>query len=247
MRILRAAIRAVPAVKYALGVAGIIAACAVVKGFYESTQAALTSGAAMIGLMVLLLVFAAATTLKPAVIRLPALFLTWGILILFMSSSFLTASAAFFDWPKRFPELVQDFSVTAANVDDADVKQQTTPEIAPRQISTQYLEADRRLPHLNSIQPAAKLVLQSNELRLSGTIVDRSTNKPLPGVALLVNGTFTTTSDDSGSFFATISGVSVGSRVRLIATLAGYQSRDITVPVPAKNIMVGLLSSEPAE
>ena len=107
MQILRTAISAVPAVRYALGVAGIIAAAALVKELFSSTQAALLVAAAMLALMALLLVFAAATKLAPGFLQMPALVFTWAILILFVMSSGLTVLSVFFGWPKSFPELVR--------------------------------------------------------------------------------------------------------------------------------------------
>ena len=59
--ILRAATQAVPAVKWALGVAGVISAAALVKVFFVSVGAALLAGFGMLVLMVILVLFAAAT------------------------------------------------------------------------------------------------------------------------------------------------------------------------------------------
>lgn len=59
MGVLKAAIKAVPAVKYALGVAGIMAAAAIGIGFFQSPAAAFLSAGALLILMVLLVVFAA--------------------------------------------------------------------------------------------------------------------------------------------------------------------------------------------
>jgi hypothetical protein len=105
MAILRLAINAVPAVRYAAGVAGLISAAALVKALFSSVQAALLVGVAMLILMSVLLVFAASTKLAPEFLRRPALTLTWAILILFVLSAGLTASSVFFDWPKTFPAL----------------------------------------------------------------------------------------------------------------------------------------------
>jgi len=107
LKIVTAAINAVPAVKYALGVAGVIASVALVKEFFSSTQATLLVGAAMLVLMLLLLVFSAATKLAPEFLRPPALFFTWAILLLFVSSSCLVVASIFFSRPKPFPDLVR--------------------------------------------------------------------------------------------------------------------------------------------
>lgn len=108
--LLTAAIRAVPAVKWALGVAGVAAALALSTSFFGSVSAALLGSLAMIGLMTLLVIFAAMSRLGPLV-KPPALVLTWTVLILTSLSSVLTFSCIFFEWPKKFSELVT--SVTA--------------------------------------------------------------------------------------------------------------------------------------
>jgi hypothetical protein len=109
--VLHTAIEAVPSVKYALGVAGIIAAVALVKGYFSSAAAALLAGAGMVALMVVLLVFAAASRLAARTLQLPALVFTWAIMTLFIMASCLLMLSVFFRWPAPFPELLkQSFS-----------------------------------------------------------------------------------------------------------------------------------------
>lgn len=105
--ILRAATQAVPAVKWALGVAGVISATALVKVFFVSVGAALLAGFGMLVLMVILVLFAVATRAKSSVLIVPAMFLTWAVLVLVIVSSALTVSAAFFGWPKPLQELTK--------------------------------------------------------------------------------------------------------------------------------------------
>jgi hypothetical protein len=107
MRVLKEAIKAVPAVKYALGVAGVMAALALGTALFKTPQAALLGAVPMILLMVLLLVFAAGARLRGA-LRLPALFLTWAVLVLFVGAASLTVSAVFFSKPRPFQELVAE-------------------------------------------------------------------------------------------------------------------------------------------
>jgi len=104
--VVRAAMRAVPAVKYALGVAGVMAALAIGRTFFSSSRAAIFGALCMLGLMVLLLVFSASTKLAPRFLQLPALVLTWAILVIFVLSGSLFAASVFFEWPKPFPILV---------------------------------------------------------------------------------------------------------------------------------------------
>jgi hypothetical protein len=105
--ILRAATQAVPAVKWALGVAGVISATALVKVFFVSVGAALLAGFGMLVLMVILVLFAAATRAKSSVLIVPAMVLTWALLVLVIFSSVFTVSAAFFGWPKPLQELIK--------------------------------------------------------------------------------------------------------------------------------------------
>jgi hypothetical protein len=109
--LLTAAIRAVPAVKFALGVAGVAAALALATSFFGSAIAALVGSVAMVLLMTLLVIFAAISQLGPELARAPALLLTWFVLILTCFSSGLTISSIFFDWPKPFPSLVTSLTI----------------------------------------------------------------------------------------------------------------------------------------
>lgn len=104
-QLVKAGIQAVPAVKYALGIAGVMAALALGKAFFTTARMALLGCIAMLILMVLLLLFSAATKVGPTFLRLPALVLTWTILTLFVISASFSVASVFFDWPRSFPEL----------------------------------------------------------------------------------------------------------------------------------------------
>jgi hypothetical protein len=116
-RILTEAIKAVPAVKYALGVAGIMAALALGTALFKTPQAALLGAVPMLILMVLLLVFAAGARLKGA-LRLPALFLTWAVLILFVAATALTVSSVFFSKPRPFQDLITELAGGTVSAED---------------------------------------------------------------------------------------------------------------------------------
>ena len=95
MDILKTELGAVPAVRYALGVAGVLAAAALVKAFFSSAQEAGLVAVGMLLLMVLLLLFAAGTKLAPHFLQRPALVFTWSILILFVMCSSITVLSVF--------------------------------------------------------------------------------------------------------------------------------------------------------
>ena len=111
--ILRSAIEAVPAVKFALGVAGVISAIALVKGFFSSAGAALLAGFGMLILMTLLVLFAATAKARSGLLIVPAMVFTWALLLLVIGSSILIVSSAFFEWPKPLSALLQWASSTA--------------------------------------------------------------------------------------------------------------------------------------
>jgi hypothetical protein len=121
VQLLRSALQSVPAVKYALGIAGTLSALAIIKSLYSSTEAALMASAAMLVLMSMLCIFSAASKLGPALLRGPAVFFLWMTIGIFFTSAGLCISAAFFDWPKPLTDLTQGsrFATTQNNQDDS--------------------------------------------------------------------------------------------------------------------------------
>lgn len=99
-RVLDDAISAVPSVKYALGVAGIAAAVAIVYLLIQNAVAALVGIIVMFALMVVLFVFATmASTLPPADVRPLGLVLLWSESIIVIGGSFLLLTALTLGWP----------------------------------------------------------------------------------------------------------------------------------------------------
>lgn len=130
--LLRAAITAVPAVKYALGVAGVLSALALVKGFFSSTEGALLAAVGMLALMVLLVVFAAMSKLGPSALKMPALVFTWTILVLFIVSACLAVSSMFFQYPTSFPELMRQLrGQSQTSLSNTDQDPSAPPNSAP--------------------------------------------------------------------------------------------------------------------
>ena len=96
---LKSAIRAVPVVKYALGVGGIVATIGIIKTFRVSSRDAILGTVIMLMLMAVLVVvskFAAQTTgaLRPLI-----LFFAWSCLILVVLTALFLFLSAFFGWP----------------------------------------------------------------------------------------------------------------------------------------------------
>ena len=89
--LLKQAIKAVPAVKWALGVGGIIALIAIVSSFGIGFKVAVLGSVVMFVLMAMLVVFGSLAGQKSSSFHMPALVFTWFSLILVMA----TASALF--------------------------------------------------------------------------------------------------------------------------------------------------------
>jgi hypothetical protein len=104
--ILQAAIKAVPALKYALAVLGIVSAISLIKGFGIDFRIAVFGTIIMVVLMVALVVFAALTKVKSPQVRSAALVLMWSFLALTILSAALLFTSAFFDYPKPLPKLL---------------------------------------------------------------------------------------------------------------------------------------------
>ncbi len=98
-KFLQEAIKAVPSVKWALGIGGIASVIAIVKGFGLDLRVAGFGVPVMIVLMTALVVFARASTFAKESLRWPALALTWFVLLLFMAISICLFSSVFFEWP----------------------------------------------------------------------------------------------------------------------------------------------------
>jgi hypothetical protein len=98
-RILDEAIRAVPAVKYALGVTGIVAAIAIVRLFNLDLRIAAFGTIVTFALMVALVIFAALTKLAPRHFLLPVLVMVWSFLILVIATAVLLFTSVFFKKP----------------------------------------------------------------------------------------------------------------------------------------------------
>lgn len=119
IEIFKAAMRAVPSLKYALAVLGIVSAIAIIKGFGIDYQVAVFGTVIMLVLMSAMVVFAALTRVRHPQIKWAALILMWSFLGLTIASATLLFTSAFFAWPKPLPKLLTD--------KDALVKQDQTP------------------------------------------------------------------------------------------------------------------------
>jgi hypothetical protein len=99
MAVLREAIKAVPAVKYALGVGGVGAVIALWQMWGLALSAGALGAVIMILLMALLLIFSYATTSASKWLRLPAIILVYFSLVTTIATTTLIFTSAFFAWP----------------------------------------------------------------------------------------------------------------------------------------------------
>jgi hypothetical protein len=104
--VLQAAVKAVPALRYALAVLGIVSAIAIIKGFGIDFRVAVFGTIIMVVLMTALVVFAALTKLKSLQVRSAALVLMWSFLGLAILSAVLLFTSAFFSYPMPLAQLL---------------------------------------------------------------------------------------------------------------------------------------------
>lgn len=112
--ILREATRAVPAVRYALGVGGILATVALISTFQINPRLAFVGVLIMFVFMGVLVIFAAASTLRSGAVVLPALVFTWFVLIIFMATATSLFSCVFFGKPLDLQEWLTGRPAVAA-------------------------------------------------------------------------------------------------------------------------------------
>lgn len=111
LSILREAIKAVPATKYALAVAGVVAAIAIIKSLSVDLRVAGFGTVIMLIMMAGFVVFARVAALGRGDLRLPALVLTWFALALIIAISIVLFTSVLFkepidlqEWVKPHPE-----------------------------------------------------------------------------------------------------------------------------------------------
>lgn len=106
LRILKESIRAVPAMKYALAVAGIISVVAMVGALKVSPQVAVFGAIIILVLMVATVIFAKLTAVAPRHFFLPVQVMMWSFLVVTVATALLLFTCAFFQWPKGLRDLI---------------------------------------------------------------------------------------------------------------------------------------------
>jgi hypothetical protein len=107
LELLKNAIAAVPAMKYALGVVGLIAVIAIVSAFKIDYRVAVFGAIIIIFLMVILLIFAKLSGYTSRFFAAPALVFTWFSLILLIAISVALFTSVFFQKPINLQSWIQ--------------------------------------------------------------------------------------------------------------------------------------------
>lgn len=113
--ILRESIKAVPAVRFALGVAGIVSVIAIVKGFNVDLRIAAFGTVVLLILMTLLFIFARLTRVTPSKVTLPALIFLWFVLLLTIATASFLFTSVFLRWPVDLQNWLKQSSVDTTN------------------------------------------------------------------------------------------------------------------------------------
>jgi hypothetical protein len=162
------ALAAVPATRWALGIAGAIAAFSLVVGEFQGVAGTFVAGLAIIALMILMVLFAALAGLGPGALRPMGIALAWSFLVLFVGVSFATATSLFKDWPKPFERLTNDLRSALGSAearaendeaDEAEAKRAAAEQEAARSrvtVERQLGEAEKEIDEAPP-QPAANL------------------------------------------------------------------------------------------
>ena len=130
---IRDAIGAAPAVRWAYGVAGVLAALSLgLSYFHSGPPAALLGAGFMIGLMVLLRVFAYLAE-NSKLLKGPAILMVWTVVVLFTLSGFGIFSSVMIRWPRPYPEIVGDL-VGGPRIDHEFHNQDITIEDLPSSV-----------------------------------------------------------------------------------------------------------------
>lgn len=109
VEILRQAIKAVPAVRYALGVAGLAAVVVIVAGFNIDYRIAVFGVVIVLILMTVLVVFAYLVKVAEGIsasLAAAALFLVWAAIALVIATASFLFTSYFFSWPRPLENVV---------------------------------------------------------------------------------------------------------------------------------------------
>ena len=216
--VLKRALAGVPAVKYALGIAGIGAAVAIVKTFFTDWVIAVFGIVIMMILMAVLFVFAKLTSVASRDLRLAMLTFMWSSLVLTISTAAFLFSSVFFNWPINLRGVITSGHTVVSDPSHPETKM-----------------------NVNQSSGGSDLVDKQNRLAgpsyLRGKIVDVN-DKPIPDALIELSdlpGKYFTTSTDGGFYIENIP-IKQGERSRVYVSKKGYRNRNeyVTLPGPIR-------------
>lgn len=105
--LIRSAIKAVPAVRYALAVAAIGAAVALIAGFTIDLRVAVFGIIILFVFMAVMVVFARLASVAAGSLYVLAMVLAWAAVILVISTSILLLTSVFFNWPRPLSRWIE--------------------------------------------------------------------------------------------------------------------------------------------
>jgi hypothetical protein len=129
-------LKAVPALRYALGVLGMVSAIAIIKGFGVDFRAAVFGTVIMLVLMVALVVFAALTKVPGAHLRPAAVVLMWSLLAITILTAVLLFTSFFFAFPKGLLDLLR-ITEAEPNRSSIEVRIENVPVEIGRELQTE--------------------------------------------------------------------------------------------------------------
>ncbi len=171
-KLLQEAIKAVPALKYALGIVGVVSAIAIVASLGISFQVAVFGTIVMLLLMTLLVVFSKLTTIAPPLFVTPVLVFMWSSLVLTIATALLLFSSVFFRWPVDLHTWIASGPIpptTSAprQTEEAHAKEHQAQELVTvgkqQQERQQYAEAWKSFTQAATLAPSAPDVRTAQE------------------------------------------------------------------------------------
>jgi len=179
--LLREAIKAVPAVKYALAVGGILAVVAIVRTFGISQAYGFVAAIGMFVLMFGMLLFARLSSLAAPEFRTIILLFAWSLLVLFVGSAALVGSSVFFRWPLDVGSRLVPLQPYPKSQPQTQVDHGTGTQMVaePRERSQPYPEIQASATHRPRCPTAVKIEASGPEQNLASVRVD--TEPPVAG------------------------------------------------------------------
>jgi hypothetical protein len=157
VQIIRSAIQVVPATKYALAVAGVAAASAIVRLFAGGDiQKGILAICVMFVFMVAMLLFARLARLRHDSFRVPALAMLWSMIFLFVATSALALSCVFFRQPLDWSPPSKNTSSTGSSSDTSSLPSAPSETALTRADGDNGAERSDRTPAKPGTHEAAK-------------------------------------------------------------------------------------------